>query len=392
MSASRKIGPVRIRPHTRDGSETGKWFVDIPASLTATRKRVRSLFDNQREAAEAAKRLRRELEARLMGLSDHRPSGVSFARAAEFWELAEAGRVSTLKKRKVSLDTDIARLKSALAFFGEDDLALITEARLTEFQRARLKAGRSPETVNSDVKSVVKVLKWAVKRKHIRELPSVEPIPTEPRQFTTPNDTELVRLIEALPSRLRLLGWFLAETGCRAGEAFHLTWADVDLDTGIVSIRHKEGWTPKTRSSRRRLFVEGPLLDALRQAPRRGTYVFAGRDPNCPITNLKKAFESARKRAGLESEPGSPRLTPHGLRKAYATRYALAGVPQRVLQANLGHSPGSRVTDQYYVFADERARRSASLPLSIPPRLDGVVAKSGNEASDPISQPLVKPI
>jgi integrase len=82
----------------------------------------------------------------------------------------------------------------------------------------------------------------------------------------------------------------------------------------------------------------------------------------------------------MDPEPGSARLTPHGLRKSYATRYALGGVPQRVLQANLGHSPGSKVTDQYYVFADEQVRQSASLPLPVAPRLGEEVAISGNAA------------
>ncbi len=378
MSASPKVGPIRIRAHTRAGAETGKWFVDVPASLTSTGKRVRQLFDNQREASEVAKRLRRELEAQAAGLTNRRQSGLTFARAAELWQIDEAARVETLKKRAISLDTDKARLKSALSFFGNTDIGLITEAQLTAYQRSRLKAGRSPETVNSDVKAIFKVLNWALKKKRIRELPVSEPVPTEPRDFEAPEEAELIRLIEALPARLRLLVWFLAETGCRAGEAFHLKWEDVDLNAGSIMIRSKDGWTPKTRSSRRRVFVAGSLLQALRSAPRKGAYVFPGRKPDRPITNIKKAFETARKRAGLEPRPGFQRLTPHGLRKAYATRCSMGGVPERILQANLGHAPGSKVTNRYYVYASEQARREAALPLPLPARLAAGLAKSGN--------------
>jgi integrase len=382
MTASRKVGPVRLRAHKRHGAETGKWFVDVPASLTASGKRVRQLFENRREASEVAKRLRRELEAQALGLANRRQSGLTFARASELWEVNETSRVDTLKKRAISLETDKARLKSALALFGATDIGLITEAQLTAYQRARLKAGRSPETVNSDVKAVFKVLKWALKNKRIRELPAIEPVPTEPRDFEAPDEAEVIKLIEALPARLRLLVWFLAETGCRAGEAYHLRWEDVDLDAGTIMIRSKEGWTPKTRSSRRRVFVMGSLLQALRAAPRDGACVFPGRNPDRPITNIKKAFETARKRAGLEPKPGFLRLTPHSLRKAYATRCSMGGVPERILQANLGHAPGSKVTNRYYVFASELARRQAALPLPVPPRLASALAISGNSQSE----------
>jgi integrase len=173
-------------------------------------------------------------------------------------------------------------------------------------------------------------------------------------------------LVLALPPRLQCLVWFIAEAGCRSGEAFNLTWKDVDFKTGAVAIRSKEGWTPKAKQSARRIFAGAALLEAMSRLPRRGAYVFAGRKPDRPITNIRKAFASAAKKAGLTSEGPASRFTPHALRKAYATRLALSGVPQRVLQANLGHSAGSRVTDQYYVFASEAARRSAVAPLPIP--------------------------
>src|SRR3954452_4138694 len=149
MSATRKFGPIRVRPHVVGGTETGKWFVDVPASLTASGKRKRPLFDNYREASETAKRLWRELEAQALGITSRSRTGLSFIRAVELWETSETTRVDTLKKWAVSLETDKARLKSAVTFFGTTDIGMITEAQLTEFQRNRLRSGRSPETVNS---------------------------------------------------------------------------------------------------------------------------------------------------------------------------------------------------------------------------------------------------
>jgi integrase len=65
------------------------------------------------------------------------------------------------------------------------------------------------------------------------------------------------------------------------------------------------------------------------------------------LVALECRWRAACKRAGMNTGDRSVRFTPHSLRKACATRLALSGVSQRVLQANLGHAPGSRVTDQY---------------------------------------------
>ena len=59
------------------------------------------------------------------------------------------------------------------------------------------------------------------------------------------------------------------------------------------------------------------------------------------------------------------RITPHILRKAHATWLAMDGVPHQVLQAHLGHARGSRITDQYYVFATDEAQRSAIIELPV---------------------------
>ncbi len=54
MSKSRAVGPFRVRPQVINGGETGKWFVDIPASLTGTGKRKRKLFGNCKSALAVA--------------------------------------------------------------------------------------------------------------------------------------------------------------------------------------------------------------------------------------------------------------------------------------------------------------------------------------------------
>ena len=60
------------------------------------------------------------------------------------------------------------------------------------------------------------------------------------------------------------------------------------------------------------------------------------------------------------------RITLHTFRKAHATWQAMGGVDPNVLQARLGHAPGSRVTARVYVHATEEAMRRAVLELPAP--------------------------
>lgn len=52
-------------------------------------------------------------------------------------------------------------------------------------------------------------------------------------------------------------------------------------------------------------------------------------------------------------------ITPKSLRKAFASWQANNGLHPRVLQALMGHAPGSVVTDKHYIKADEEAMRTA---------------------------------
>ena len=59
------------------------------------------------------------------------------------------------------------------------------------------------------------------------------------------------------------------------------------------------------------------------------------------------------------------RFGPGCLTDYFATRQAESGTPQRILQALLGHAPGTRVTDRHYVQATEEAKRLASKVVQI---------------------------
>lgn len=357
------VGPCRLYPHVRDGGQTGKWLVSIPATLGG--RRVRKLFDNRIMAEQFARKLDRAYRrGEFVAPPEPVRTGYSFSELVERWLEREADRVETRKKKRISIETDRYRLKGLLAFFGEDEAPAINERRVLSYQKTRLKEGRSPATINSDIVTLKKVLSWSVKTGLIATMPELaERIPEDPRETLIPTREEVVRIIRALPERLQTLVRLLAETGCRSGEAFNLTWDCVDLPNGFVDFRPKDGWTPKTRSSIRRIPLSPAMLDEIGRLPKTGPYVFPGRYGG-HITSIKRAFATAVQEAGVVYRGQPIRITPHVLRKAYATWAATEwGISQPVLQAQLGHARGSTVTNRYYVHVNDEARRKAVVPL-----------------------------
>ena len=366
MTQSLAVGPFRVRPHLRNGAETGRWFVDVPASLTSTGKRKRKLFDNQGSALAAAQRLRDSIDD-VTGLLKVRKQNfyASFGDAADGWLADEELRVATLKKRAASLMVNAYRLNAARAFFGKTPLAAISERRLTEYQAARLKAGRKPVSINADMQTIRQVLKWAVKQGMIDAAPEVEAIPTRPVKVVVPTPEEVVRIIGHLPAYLKPLIHFLAETGCRRGEAINLTWDCVDEIGGCAEIRARDGWTPKTQSSERRILLSDSLLNVLRGLPKAGRYVFPGKSPEKPIGLFRKTWARAVREANIIRKGRPVHIQVKTLRKAHATWQAERGTPESVLQDRLGHSKGSTVTRAYYVQTTDEARKAAVIALPV---------------------------
>ena len=274
-------------------------------------------------------------------------------------------RVQTLKKRATSFAVDLYRLRSLTKFLGDQDLATIDERVLVEFQSWRLQQGRSPSTVNSDIGTLSVVMGWAIKHGHISEVPKVERIPVRRKQAFIPTPEEVVRIIEALPHRLQPLIRFLAETGCRKGEAINLTWDCVDEVNGFVEIQSRDGWTPKTMQSERRIPINDSLLEVLRDLPKESIYVFPGRTPDLPIGCFKKTLNEAVRNARIERRGKPVHITPQTFRKAHATWQAMRGTSESVLQDLLGHAAGSRVTRQFYVHVTEEAKKAAVLQLPL---------------------------
>jgi site-specific recombinase XerD len=161
---------------------------------------------------------------------------------------------------------------------------------------------------------------------------------------------ESERLIEAgadagsepLPLRDRALVELLYGAGLRASEAAALDRDDVDLDGGMVRVRHGKG------GKERRVPLGGPGVDALRAwlaaTPTRdrgpAAVFLNARGGRLTTRSMQRIVHTLGRKADVRG------VHPHALRHSYATHMLDAGADLRGIQELLGHA--SLSTTQRY--------------------------------------------
>lgn len=134
-------------------------------------------------------------------------------------------------------------------------------------------------------------------------------------------------------------------TGLRRSEALNLSWEDVDLEGRTLTIADPKNRKPHT------LPLSGFLLDMLKRR-RKGTpgeFVFA--DANgARFTNLRYALNRVEKISGI-------RVTPHDLRRTFATVAESQDVPAYAVKGLLNHKTTGDVTAGYIQITPERLRQ-----------------------------------
>ena len=311
---------------------------------------------------------RKEAEALLAKwrLETHRAKQWDERPPRAFDELMVAYLKATSDKR--SHDKDLQRTRTLRSFFGGQVINELNPADIRSYIVKRRQDGISPSTINRETALFCAAINWAN-----RELDWQIPNPAAGRKLKEPEGrlrwitrAEAVALINAahldtqsrqwLPEFIRLA----LNTGCRKQELLGLEWRRVDLQAGLI---HLEGH--HTKSGKRRSV---PMNMAARSAivARAGfrakwcpdsPWVFCDRKGE-RIQNVRKGFETARKRVGIED------FRIHDLRHTCAAWLVTAGVPLTEVRDLLGHST-VKMTERYAHLAPENVRAAVAV-------LDGI--------------------
>lgn len=199
-------------------------------------------------------------------------------------------------------------------------------------------------------------------------------------------------------------------TGMRTGEVFALTWEDIDLDNGLINIKHnvynkkkdnKGRWylgSPKTMSGERTIYISVTLLNALKNYKQKqeqlkklygNKYIYYyleevtnqyGKVVEQRIVeknettknkkNLNLVFtKSNGKYSGtsilkypfkiIHDELGIEKCRFYDLRGTYATRVLNSGIEIRDVADMLGHK-NVETTENYYVSSISETRKNAT--------------------------------
>ena len=201
----------------------------------------------------------------------------------------------------------------------------------------------------------------------------------EPKEIWTPE--QLRRFVEGTREHWLHPFWVLAaSTGARIGELLALTWGDVDLDGGNMSVGRSvqiiDGervvGTPKTQAGIRCIGLPSPTVSVLRawrarQAEQRlglgdqwraGEHLFSSlQGEPLGASTVHYALARACDRLGL------PRISPHGLRHLHASLLLSQGVPIPAVSQRLGHA-NSGITLAVYAHALPKTDTQATEAIS----------------------------
>lgn len=248
-------------------------------------------------------------------------------------------------------------------------LSQLKPAVIEAYQRFRLNetvpnSGKpvKKRTVNIEVSSLKTFLNKAVKW----DMLSVNPL--DGVEYLKEDDSKVIRALTEEEVRTLLEeanGWFrpilvtALYTGLREGEMISLEWDDVDMENGIVHIRRKSGWIPKSsgRSIRERdIAVPQQLVDYLKDYREKSEHsdnrVFHNKFGNELKPGLRKVL------IRLTSKCGFPEVTQfHALRHTYATHLIKTSKDLQVARDQLGHAD-IRTTMRYSDMTMERKKKA----------------------------------
>jgi integrase len=300
---------------------------------------------------EAGKRRRRQLA------SQDRPSAEAEAR--KLWSAGDERAPWTVGRVMVGYIASIAEKPSftrrqdawkAMRAFWENVDPELVDAEMCRAYRRRRTAADS--TVRYELLQLSTAIKWGRGERHIAASPQFWlPSPPErlPRHLTRNEFAAFFEAVRADHARVYvMLG---LHTVARPSAILDLTWDRVDFMRRQIDFRPPG----RAQTSKRRTVVPigDELLPVLQTAFEARTCEFVVERGGEKIANMKKAFQAASARSGVEA-------TPYTLRHTGAVWAAEAGVSMAELAQFMGHDDDRTTQKHYARFSPDHLRGVAN--------------------------------
>lgn len=276
---------------------------------------------------------------------------------------------------------------------GKIPLAKLQPGHVQKLLNEKLASGLSPASINRIRSTLRAALNQACKWSEVtRNVATLVDLPKEEHSEIEPLTPQQARVFL---EHVRGHAWealfvVALATGLRQGELLGLTWQDVDLDAGHLTVRNAlqrlDGTlklvSPKTAQSKRTIVLAETAVLALRgqRAQQNRNRLKAGErwqeTPYVFTTGIGTPLDGSEVTRGFQrllTAAGLPRKRFHDLRHSCATFLLAQGVSHRDIMAILGHS-GITVTMNTYAHVLPETQRDAAR------RMDSVL-RGGDKAN-----------
>ncbi|MGN0535968.1 MAG: tyrosine-type recombinase/integrase [Eubacterium sp.] len=382
-----------------------RYVVELPRSADGSRNRKKkSGFKNKTEAKKAGEALERQY---IRGEFENKNNEMLYSDYLDFW-------IDTIQKRGKVKETTIANYKKQInnhlkPKLGNYTLKALNHIILQEFLFSLSSYGYAESTVSNIKGTLSKSLKYAYNSLHFIDTNPAAGLEvpvknTRTKQKTISNQQKnqvispesisklLERFPEGNPDHIPILLGY--KCGCRAGEAYAVTWNDIDFENATLNInkqlqydQNNKFWyfTPPKYNSCRLIGIDKNLIEVLvkekeRQEEWKSKHKFYteplvdefgiinyenGKPANFIIRKPNGSFipPNARMHIGRVAhlELNIP-YTYHSLRHTHATMLAEAGFDPLYTKERLGHK-NYEVTMKYYIHPTEQTRINGQAKL-----------------------------
>ncbi|MEM2909331.1 MAG: tyrosine-type recombinase/integrase [Candidatus Bilamarchaeaceae archaeon] len=224
-----------------------------------------------------------------------------------------------------------------------------------------LSSGKTPRefllSYTTKSKSTMRSAYFALKFFHEKVLNArfEEKLPLARKSLKLPlvlSKEEINKMIEATNNlKHKLVIMFLYYAGLRLDEVRNLKWEDIDFDREIIHLKTTKG------DKERIVFLHKKLIDMLKMygTKEEGLIFVSQREGKYNKRTIQQIVKSASKRAGIKKN-----ITPHMLRRSFATHLLESGADIRYIHQLLGHKD-LKTTQIYTHVANKDIKKLANL-------------------------------
>jgi integrase len=260
-----------------------------------------------------------------------------------------------IEKPRDSKRRDQTSLKHLLPVFANKYLSQITPNRINTYKIQRRNEGASAYSINHELAFAKHAFNLAIKEwEWIKDNPftkvSMEKLPSGRVKYL--EQDEFNRLYETCDDILKPIVLIAVNTGMRQDNILSLTWKQVDLNRGVITLEHTKNGERLCLPMNDKVKI---LLTELKKVRHiNSDYVFHDKTGSkLSASTVQHSFHRACKEAGIQD------FRFHDLRHTFASWLVQSGVDLYTVQKLLGHQTGD-MTRRYAHLAPDNLRTAVS--------------------------------